>query len=197
MESQRQIWLSERPRGWQLDNFPNRRRLKPEFGNLRLIPTDCILVLAAGSVAGRSFPVTGMVMNRSHTFRLGVAVLSIALGCYALMARWPSPEIFFCLYPMLVMSPANMCRTVPNRKLLILTCPALAFVFLLAACRCLIPAPTASAIERVVRHPAFVLPYGLLLLWGIYRSYRIQTRQVATTNSQESQPRVPPPLETV
>ncbi|HEY4416835.1 MAG TPA: hypothetical protein VGO57_14180 [Verrucomicrobiae bacterium] len=111
-------------------------------------------------------------MKNWLTFRFIVAAVMIALGCYAMIANWHGFGIFFMSVSVIMMSRSELTRPIPRRENFIFAGAALAFVILLISCQWLIPKSAAAAIDHATRHPAFVLPMGLLFYWGLYRMYR-------------------------
>jgi hypothetical protein len=105
------------------------------------------------------------------TFRFVIAAILVSAGCYALLARWPDPAIFFGFLPIVTMSRSEMAKPIPSRELLIIIGIALAFVVVVIASKWLVPRSVDADIQSVMRHPAFVLPLWIFLLWILYRVY--------------------------
>jgi hypothetical protein len=117
-------------------------------------------------------------MRNSVAFRFGVAALLASAGCLLLLTTSSGGGVCFGVLPVLTMSRSEMRKPIPSREILTLSVFLIGFVALILACKFFIPSSTASAIERVIRHPAFVLPFWLLLLWSLHRIYRRQKGQV-------------------
>jgi hypothetical protein len=113
-------------------------------------------------------------MKNIVTFRFVVAAMMVSLGCYALLAHWSGAGIFFSFLPILTMSRSEMTKPIPSRELLIFIVVVLTFVGVVIACKWFVPSSVAVDIQSVMRHPAFVLPFWILLLWSLYRIYRRQ-----------------------
>ena len=111
-------------------------------------------------------------MKNIVIFRFVVAAMMVSLGCYALLAHWSGAGIFFSFLPILTMSRSEMTKPIPSRELLIFIIVVLAFVGVVIACKWLVPSSVAADIQSVMRHPAFVIPFWILLLWSLYRIYR-------------------------
>src|SRR5579863_7442358 len=116
-------------------------------------------------------------MKNIVTFRFVVAAMLVSMGCYALLAHWAGAGIFFSFLPIVTMSRSEMTKPIPSRELLIFLGVVLAFVVVVIACKWLVPGPVAADIQGVMRHPAFVIPFWILLLWSLYRIYRRQKEQ--------------------
>jgi hypothetical protein len=116
-------------------------------------------------------------MKNSVAFRFVVAALLVGLGCYALIAQWSGVGLFFSFLPVVTMSRTEMTKPIPSREFLVLIGVVIVFVLLVVACKWLVPASAASTIERVFRHPAFVVPFGLFLFWSLYRNYKRQKEE--------------------
>jgi hypothetical protein len=119
-------------------------------------------------------------MNNTITFRFIAAALSVSLGCYGLFAHWFFVGILFGFPSLLIMSRAEMTRPIPGREILISGGLILALIILCIAGKWLVPPAVNSALERAMRHPAFVFPFWLAWLGLLYFAYRRQTRQADT-----------------
>jgi hypothetical protein len=113
-------------------------------------------------------------MKNIVIFRFVVAAMMVSLGCYALLAHWSGAGIFFSFLPILTMSRSEMTKPIPSRELLIFIVVVLAFVGVVVACKWFVPSSVAADIQGVMRQPAFVIPFWILLLWSLYRIYRRQ-----------------------
>src|ERR1700744_1267565 len=116
-------------------------------------------------------------MKNVVRFRFIVAALTVSLGCYGLLAHWPSVGLFFSFPPILTLSRSEMTRSVPNRELLISLVTVLAFVGVILACKWLTPNVITADVQHAIRHPAFVIPFWILGLGSLYRIYRRQRRE--------------------
>lgn len=113
-------------------------------------------------------------MNKIIPFRFAVAVFLVSVGCYALLAHWFDAALFFCFLPTVTWSRSDMLRPIPCREVLILIGVVFTFIISIMACKWLMPAWIGSECERIIRHPALVIPFWLFLLWSLYRVYRRQ-----------------------
>ena len=111
-------------------------------------------------------------MKNTVTFRFVVAAMLVSVGCYALLAHWSGAGIFFSFLPIVTMSRAEMNKSIPSRELLVFIGVILAFVLVVIACKWLVPSSVAVTVQSVIWHPAFMLPFWILLLWNLYRLYR-------------------------
>jgi hypothetical protein len=98
----------------------------------------------------------------------------VSSGCYALLAHWPVSGIFFAFLPIVTLSRSEMTKPIPSRELLVFIGVVLALVVVIIASKWLVPSSVDSNIQRVMRHPAFVLPLWICLIWSLYRNYRKQ-----------------------
>ncbi len=113
-------------------------------------------------------------MKNAVTFRFVVAAMVASLGCYALLAHWTVVGMFFGCVPFATMSRSEMIKPIPSREFLIFIGVVLAFVIVVIASKWLVPNSVSTDIQSVIRHPAFVIPFWILLLWSLYRLYRKQ-----------------------
>lgn len=118
-------------------------------------------------------------MKNIVTFRFLVAATLASMGCYALLAHWASPAVFFTFLPIVTMSGSEMTKPIPRRELLVFIGVVLGFVVVVIACKWFVPSSVADDIQMVMQHPAFVGPFWILLLWSLYRIYRTQKGEVA------------------
>ena len=116
---------------------------------------------------------------KTLVFRFIVAAGLIGMGCYALIAGWPGAGFYFCFLQVVIMSRADMNRSVPGREVWLMLLAIIGLVLLLVGCRWLIPSAMALKIEQVLRHPVLVVPFGLLLYWGLYRAYQRQRKEMS------------------
>jgi len=119
-------------------------------------------------------------MPKALKFQFASAALLASVGCYALLAHWSDPASFFAGLPLvaLAMSRSEMYRPVPSRELLVFLIVVWALVIVVVTSHWLLPNSVAADVQRALHHPAFVLPFWLLLLSGLYRIYGRQKAEV-------------------
>jgi hypothetical protein len=116
-------------------------------------------------------------MKNIVIFRFVVAAMLVSLGCYGLLAHWLGVGMFFSMLPFVTMSRSEMTKPIPSRELLVLVGVVLAFLVVVIACNWFVPKSLADDIQSVMRHPAFVIPFWIFLLWSLHRIYRRQKEE--------------------
>ncbi|MCX6926274.1 MAG: hypothetical protein NT154_24165 [Verrucomicrobia bacterium] len=110
-------------------------------------------------------------MKTSLNVRFGVAAVLISAGCALLLVgvySWP----LFGLALLFWMPRSELVEPIPRHELwgmVGITAALIAVLYLL-------PSSAADLTKRVLSHPAFVVPFWLCVLWGLYRHWRIQKR---------------------
>jgi hypothetical protein len=82
--------------------------------------------------------------------------------------------ILFCVATIFYMPRSELTKPIPCREF----CGMLAVLFaLIAACiatKYFLPGSAADTVQRIIRHPAFVVPFWLFMMWGLFRHYQRQ-----------------------
>jgi hypothetical protein len=112
-------------------------------------------------------------MKASTNFFFAVAAFLVSVGCWELFSGFSGAGFCFCVAIVFYL-PRREFRSLPLGELWLTLGVLLAFAALLFACEFFVPSSSAAAIRRVVCHPAFVLPFWLFMLWGLYRRWQIQ-----------------------
>ena len=74
-------------------------------------------------------------------------------------------------------------RPIPRSELWVMSGVLIAFVAVIIACKYFVPVSVGDSIQRVIRHPAIVVPLWLFMLWGLYRHWQ---RQRGESNAEQS-----------
>jgi FlaA1/EpsC-like NDP-sugar epimerase len=113
-------------------------------------------------------------MKTSRIIQFVVAAVLFSIGCIALLAHglFVISTICFCL-PVILMGCSTATRPISRRELwapiaVLVICVAVVIVLKLLV--------SDSVGERVVRHPAFVIPLWVLLMSGLFWRWRRERR---------------------
>jgi hypothetical protein len=118
-------------------------------------------------------------MKTSIAIRFGVAAAIISAGCALLLAGiYRGGGILFGLATVFFMPRSELYQPIPRRALWVTFGILIALVAAIVAAKYLLPTSAAGAADRVICHPAFVVPLWLLMLWGLFQNYQRQTRGV-------------------
>jgi hypothetical protein len=112
-------------------------------------------------------------MSKLINVRFVLAALLITLCCL-LLVLVPKSNGWLCFtfLPLLTTSRAEFTKPVSNREAAAIIGGLLIVVLMGICCKHFVPASLTA--ERVVHHPAFVLPVYGLTMWGLYGVYRKQ-----------------------
>ena len=112
------------------------------------------------------------------TFRIiqfVVAAFLISTGCYAILAGAPFAvsTVCLCLPALVLMGRAEATRPIPRREFFLV----IAFLAVLIAAVFILKLFVSDSVgERVVRHPAFVVPLWVLMMAGLLWRWRREMR---------------------
>ena len=113
-------------------------------------------------------------MKPSLVIRFGVAALLITAGCALLWAGVYRGGILFALAVVFFMPRSELTEPIPRRELWVTFAVLLALIAGSLLAQHFLPASAAHMVERVISHPAFVVPLWLLMLWGLFRHLQRQ-----------------------
>ena len=114
-------------------------------------------------------------MKTSLNVRFGVAAVLISAGCALLLGSvysWP----LFSLALLFWMPRAELTEPIPRHELWGMLAALIGLIAAATAAKYILPSSAADVTKRVLSHPAFVVPFWLLLLWGLFRHWQIQKR---------------------
>jgi hypothetical protein len=113
-------------------------------------------------------------VKSSKVFRFIVAAIMVSTGCLALMFHggFELTTICFSMFPVLLMVRSDYLRPVPTREVLVLILLLLGFVAMVLAGDFLLPHTASVAVQRIIRHPVFVIPFWLIMFWGLFRRWK-------------------------
>jgi len=100
-----------------------------------------------------------------------VPALLGSAGCYGLLVHWSDLVVYLCFLQLLAPSPSDIYRAVSRREIVIFINVLWTLLIVIVTSQWFLPTPVAAGVLRVLHHPAFVLPFWILLQWGFYRIY--------------------------
>ncbi|MBN9691832.1 MAG: hypothetical protein J0M24_16445 [Verrucomicrobia bacterium] len=106
-------------------------------------------------------------MKASFHLRFAAAAVLVSIGSFLLLAGFPGAVGSFCFATALAKPRFEFHRPISGRELWVMIGGLAVFIPLIVACDRLVPASIGDSVARVIRHPAFVVPLWLLLLWGL------------------------------
>ena len=112
-------------------------------------------------------------MNSSTKIRFGIAAALISVGC-ALMLAGVYAAVLFGFAVVLAMPRAELSAPIPRRELWAILGLTFAVVAVLLAAKYIIPSSAAAVVERAASHPAFVVPFWLFTMWGLFSQWHRQ-----------------------
>jgi hypothetical protein len=113
-------------------------------------------------------------MKNSIINRFGVAAVLISVGCAFLLAGVDRGGILFGLATVFFMPRSELTKPIPRRELWVMLGVLFAFIAVMVAARHFLPSSTGDTVRRVICHPAFVVPFWLFMMWGLFRHYQRQ-----------------------
>ena len=105
--------------------------------------------------------------------RFGVAGVLISAGCALLLAgvySWP----LFGLALLFWMPRSEFTRPIGRPELWATLGVLIALIAATVAAKYVLPSSAADVAKRVLSHPAFVVPFWLFVMWGLFRQWQIQ-----------------------
>jgi hypothetical protein len=113
-------------------------------------------------------------MKNGLIIRFSIAEMLISLGCLLLLTGFSGIGIFFGLAVLFYMPRSELNRPIPRTELWMSLGILAAFIAAVVACKFLVPVSIGTSIQRIIRHPAFVVPLWLLMLGGLYCHWQQQ-----------------------
>jgi len=117
-------------------------------------------------------------MKTSIVFRFGAAAVLTTAGCALLWAGVYRGGFLFALAVVCFMPRSELKAPCTVRDLWIMTVGMLALITVLLGARHLLPGSVQTVGREVVSHPAFVVPLWLCLMWGLWRHYQAQNKEL-------------------
>ena len=105
--------------------------------------------------------------------RFGVAGVLISAGCALLLAgvySWP----LFGLALLFWMPRSELTRPIPRPELWGMLGVLITLIAVTIAAKYVLPSSGADVTKRVLSHPAFVVPFWLFVMWGLFRQWQMQ-----------------------
>ena len=130
-------------------------------------------------------------MMASFHLRFAVAAVLVSLGSILFMAGLPGAGASFCFATVLAKPRSEFHRPISGLELWAMIGGLAVFIPLIVACVRLVPASVGDSVARVVRHPAFVVPLWLLLLWELRRRWQRQREDYRADQAGDPEPTEP------
>jgi hypothetical protein len=111
-------------------------------------------------------------MKKSSRFVIA-AVLTSA-GCLLLLSGSSHGGVLFGLATVFFMPRSELKRPISRRELWLTFGLLIALIVAIIAAKHFVTGSTSDVMERVIRHPAVVVPLWLLMLWGLLRHWQRQ-----------------------
>lgn len=113
-------------------------------------------------------------MKTSMTIRFGIAAMLISAGCALLLAGVSRAGFLFALATVFFMPRSELTQPIRRHELWAMFGVLLALIAAAVAAKHFLPSAAADLVQRVICHPAFVLPLWLFMLWGLFRQWQWQ-----------------------
>jgi hypothetical protein len=101
----------------------------------------------------------------------------LTAGCLLLLSSLSGAVPLFGVATLVALPRSELTQPVPRGQKWMTSGVLVALVALVVAYHLLVPRSVDATIGRVVHHPAFVLPFWLLMLWSLFRIYRTQSQR--------------------
>lgn len=102
--------------------------------------------------------------------RLIIAAVTITGGCLLLLCGLSGGGALLALSTLFSMPRSELSRPVPPRELWVSFAVLVLLVAFIVAAKYVVPPSASDAIERIIRHPAIIVPLWLFMLWALFRS---------------------------
>ncbi len=112
-------------------------------------------------------------MKTPLNMRFGVAAVLITAGCGLLLAGVYS-WLLFGLALLFWMPRSELTQPVSRPELWGMLVLLFALIAAAVAAKYVLPPSAADATKRVLSHPAFVAPFWLFMVWGLFRQWQAQ-----------------------
>ena len=112
-------------------------------------------------------------MKTSLEVRFGIAAVLITAGCGLFLAEVYS-WIPFGLALLFWMPRSEFTRPIRRPELWGMLGVLIALIAVMVAAKYVLPSSAADGTKRVISHPAFVVPFWLFVMWGLFRQWRMQ-----------------------
>jgi hypothetical protein len=116
----------------------------------------------------------GHPVKDSINVRFGIAAVLTSAGCALLLAGVERAGILFGLAVIFFMPRSELTQSVPRRELWVMFWALLALIATSVVAKHFLPSSAGDAVRRVIFHAAFVVPFWMLMMWGLSRNYRRQ-----------------------
>jgi hypothetical protein len=110
--------------------------------------------------------------------RFVIAGVLISAGCLLLLSGFSNGGVFFGLATVFFMPRSELKRPIPRRELWLTFGVVVALIVVIIAAKHFVPSSASEVMERVICHPAVVVPLWLLMLWGLLRHWQRQRGEV-------------------
>jgi hypothetical protein len=110
--------------------------------------------------------------------RFGAAFVLTTAGCVLLWAGVYRGGFLFGLAVVCFMPRSELNARCRIRDVWMLVVGVLAFLTVMLGIRHLLPGSVVDVGRGIISHPAFVAPLWLCLMWGLWRHYRLQSKEL-------------------
>lgn len=117
-------------------------------------------------------------MKQPIVIRFGIGALLISAGCWLLLLGFTSGGVLFAAATVFFMPRSELTRPIPGRELWLTFGGLLFFIALIVAAKFFIPKSASEVMDRIICHPAVVVPLWVLMLGGLFRHWRKQRGEV-------------------
>jgi len=112
------------------------------------------------------------------SIRFSIAAVIITAGFLLLLCGFSGGGALFGLATCFFMPRSELTRPILRRELWLSFGVLVVLIGLIIAANYFTPKSASDAIDRVIRHPAVLVPLCLVTLWGLFREWRRQKGQV-------------------
>ena len=110
--------------------------------------------------------------------RFVIAAVLISAGCLLLLSGISNGGVVFGLATVFFMPRSELTRPIPRRELWLTFGILLVLIVVIIATKNFVPSSASELMERLICHPAVVVPLWLLMLWGLLRHWQRQRGEV-------------------
>src|ERR1019366_4732221 len=112
-------------------------------------------------------------MKTSLNIRFGIAAILTSAGCALLLVGVYS-WLLFGLALLFWMPRSELTQPIRGHELWGMLGLLIALIAAVVAAKYVLPSSAAGMMKRVLSHPAFVVPFWLFVMWGLFRQWQIQ-----------------------
>jgi hypothetical protein len=110
-------------------------------------------------------------MTKSNAFYLSVGAFLVTIGSWELYFGFTHAGVCLCTAVMFFL-PHRWLRRAPQFELFITLVAVVPLAPVVTTCDIVGPTKTTDFIRSIVCHPAFVVTFWLIMMWGLYRKWQ-------------------------